>query len=332
MSAVGVVPRRRLGRSGIEVSAVGLGCWAIGGPFWSQDGEVRSPMGWGDVDDAESIRAIHRALDLGANFFDTANNYGAGHSERLLGEALRGRRDDVVIATKFGSVFDEEARTFYRDRALEMSLDSIRGELEGSLRRLDTEYVDLYLLHDGGYDPEAAPAVVDALEALVAEGKIRSYGWSTDDPARARVFAEGPSCAAVEHRLNVAFDAPDMLALCEELDLASVVKSPLQSGFLSGKFDASTTFPENDGRHGIDLSSGAGAARLAQVEALRPVLTRDGRSHVQGLLSWILTRSERSIPIPGFKSVAQAEENVGAAVLPPLTPGQMREVEGIVRP
>jgi aryl-alcohol dehydrogenase-like predicted oxidoreductase len=327
-----VLPRRRLGRSGIEVGAVGLGCWAIGGPFWDQSGDDRRPMGWGDVDDDESIRAIHRALELGANFFDTANNYGAGRSERVLGRALRGRRDEVVIATKFGSVFDEATQTFYRDRKLEMSLDSIRGELEGSLRRLGTDHVGLYLLHDGSYDPEGAPAVVDALERLVGEGKIRAYGWSTDDPARARVFARGAHCTAVEHRVNVVHDAEEMLALCEEHDLASVVKSPLQSGFLSGKFHAATTFPENDGRHGIDLSTGAGAERLAQVEALRPVLTRDGRSHVQGLLGWILTRSERTIPIPGFKTVAQVEENVGAAALPLLAAEQMRAVEAVVRP
>lgn len=324
--------RRRLGRSGIEVGAVGLGCWAIGGPFWDRSGDELLPMGWGDVDDGESIRAIHRALELGANFFDTANNYGAGHSERVLGRALRGRRDDAVLATKFGSVFDEAERTFYRDRKLDMTLESVRAELEASLRRLGTDYVDLYLLHVGDYAVEDAPALRDVLEQLVAEGMIRWYGWSTDDPERARVFAAGPHCTAVEHQLNLVHDAPELLELCEAFDLASVVKSPLRSGFLSGKFTAATTFPENDGRHGIDLASGPGAERLAQVDALRPVLTRDGRSHVQGALGWILTRSERTIPIPGFKSVAQVEENVGAASLPPLTAGQMREVEGMIRP
>ena len=326
-----MILKRPLGRSGIEVGAVGLGCWAIGGPFWSQDGDERRPMGWGDVDDAESVRAIHRALELGANFLDTANNYGAGRSERVLGRALRGRRGEVVIATKFGSVFDEAEQTFYRDRALAMTLDAIRAECEGSLRRLATDHIDLYFLHDGGYDVDAAPALREVLEELVAEGKIRWYGWSTDDPARARVFAEGPHCTAVEHQLNLIHDAPEMLELCETFDLASVVKSPLRSGFLSGKFSAATTFPENDGRHGIDLASGPGAERLAQVDALRPILTRDGRSHVQGALGWILTRSERTIPIPGFKSVAQVEENVGAAALPLLTGEQMSEVEGMIR-
>jgi aryl-alcohol dehydrogenase-like predicted oxidoreductase len=326
-----VIPKRRLGRSGIEVGAIGLGCWAIGGPVWDQNGDERRPFGWGDVDDAESVRAIHRALELGANFFDTANNYGAGRSERVLGRALRGRRDEAVIATKFGSIFDEEAGTFYRDRDLDMSLESIRDALEGSLRRLETDHVDLYLLHGGSHDPGVAPAIVEALEVLVAEGKIRSYGWSTDDPERARIFAEGPHCTAVEHRLNVVHDAAEMLALCDEHDLASVVRSPLQSGFITGKYDAATRFPENDGRHGIDLATGPGAERLAQVEALRPVLAQDGRTHVQGLLSWVLTRSERTIPIPGFKTVAQVEENVGAAALAPLTREQMDEVEGLIR-
>ena len=147
---------RTLGRSGIEVFPIGLGCWAIGGPFArSSDGE-HSPMGWGEVDDDESIRAIHHALDRGVNFFDTANNYGAGHSERILGRALAGRRDGVVIATKFASVFDEDEGVHYDDRDLPMTYDAIREACEGSLRRLQTDYVDVYLLHHGEYDLDGA--------------------------------------------------------------------------------------------------------------------------------------------------------------------------------
>src|SRR5215208_1261979 len=278
-----VKERRKLGRSGIEVFPIGLGCWAIGGPFSRSSNGDRAPMGWGDDDD-ESIRAIQHAVDRGVTFFDTANNYGAGHSERILGRALAGRRNEVVIATKFASVFNEEEGIHYDDRDLPMTPEAIREACEGSLRRLQTDYIDLYLLHHGEYDIDAAPGVVDILEGLVDEGLIRWYGWSTDDPARARVFAAGEHCTAVEHRLNLIYDAPAMLEVCEELDLASICKSPLQSGTLTGKFTAETTFPEDDGRHGIDFGSGLGASRLEQIAELRPVLAREGRSLTQAAL------------------------------------------------
>jgi aryl-alcohol dehydrogenase-like predicted oxidoreductase len=322
--------RRRLGRSGIEVFPIGLGCWAIGGPFWRTSNGERSPMGWGEVDDDESIRAIHHALDRGVNFFDTANNYGAGHSERVLGRALAGKRDQVVIATKFASVFDEDEGVHYDDRDLPMTYEAIRDACEGSLRRLQTDYIDLYLFHAGNYDADAAPEVRDILERLVDDGLIRWYGWSTDDPERVRIFAAGEHCAAVEHRLNLIYDASEMLAVCDEFDLASICKSPLQSGTLTGKFTAETTFPENDGRHGIDFGSGLGATRLEQIAALRPELERDGRSLTQAALAWILTRSERAVPIPGFKSVAQVDENVGALDAGPLTAEQMEFVERLL--
>jgi len=141
--------KRTLGRSGIEVSAVGMGCWAIGGP-WTMMG---AQAGWGVVDDAESTRAIHAALELGANFFDTAANYGAGHSERVLGAALKGRRDGAVIATKFGYELDESARAVNPYGATEEASDvagHVRENLEGSLRRLGTDHVDVYLLHVWG--------------------------------------------------------------------------------------------------------------------------------------------------------------------------------------
>ncbi len=183
MSAV-TVPRRTLGRSGVDVSAIGLGCWAIGGPFW-RDGK---PVGWGEVDDDESVRAIRRGVELGVTFFDTSDVYGAGHSERVLGRALAGVRDEVVIATKFGNTFDETSRVITGSDA---SPEGIRRACEASLRRLGTDRIDLYQLHLSDYDPVAAAEVRDALEELVADGLVRAYGWSTDDPARAAVFARG---------------------------------------------------------------------------------------------------------------------------------------------
>jgi aryl-alcohol dehydrogenase-like predicted oxidoreductase len=176
---------RRLGRSNLEVSAMGLGCWAMGGP-WAYDGE---PAGWGGVEDAESIRAIHCALDAGVNFFDTAANYGCGHSEQILGRAVAGRRDQVILATKFGYVIDEETRIVTRnDTGL---VKRIRPDCEGSLCRLNTDYIDLYQFHRDDYEPEEATEVREALEGLVTEGKIRWYGWSTINPEGARVFAQG---------------------------------------------------------------------------------------------------------------------------------------------
>ena len=155
--------KRRMGKSGLEVSALGMGCWAIGGPWtWKQPGEDPFPAGWGQVDDAESIRAIHVAMDLGINFFDTAANYGAGHSESILGEAISGRRDKVYIATKFGHVVDEVKKVVYRDD--DQILSNMRQDCENSLRRLGTDYIDIYQLHEASYEPEKAPLVMAILE------------------------------------------------------------------------------------------------------------------------------------------------------------------------
>jgi aryl-alcohol dehydrogenase-like predicted oxidoreductase len=193
--------KRLLGRSGIEISAMGLGCWAIGGPFW--EGEI--PLGWGEVDDSESIRAIHTALDLGVTFFDTANVYGAGHSEAVLGRALGHNRSHAVIATKFNATFDVTTRQITGSDA---SPGGIRLACEDSLRRLNTDYIDLYQFHDNGYPAGEAEPVRETLETLVQEGKIRAYGWSTDFPDRARVFAEGQHCTAIQLQLNVLDDNP----------------------------------------------------------------------------------------------------------------------------
>lgn len=318
-----------LGRSGLEVSAIGLGCWAIGGPFWL-DGK---PVGWGDVDDEESVRAIQRALELGATFFDTANVYGTGHSEEVLGRALAGRRDEVVIATKFGRTFDESTR---RITGSDASSATIRPACEASLRRLGTDRIDLYQLHLGDYDPGAAAEVRDVLEDLVSDGLIRAYGWSTDDPERARVFAEGPHCAAVQHELNVLRDAGPMLALCDAEGLASVNRTPLAMGLLTGKFDGASRLPGDDIRGDPPpwmkyFRDGRPAQEwLERLAAVREILTSGGRTLAAGALAWILARSPRTIPIPGFRTVAQVEQNLGALRHGPLTSGQMREIDGLL--
>jgi aryl-alcohol dehydrogenase-like predicted oxidoreductase len=321
---------RKLGKSEIEVSAMGMGCWAIGGP-WTYDNAEDDPYpaGWGTVDDKESIQAIHAGLDRGITFFDTAANYGAGHSEHVLGKALKGKRDKVVIATKFGYVVDEERK--HVANIQDVVVGNIRQDCENSLRRLGTDVIDLYQFHVGNYDPARAPAVREVLEELAKEGKIRWYGWSTDHVESARVFAEGEHCATIQHILNVLIDLPEMLALCDEFNLGSINKSPLFMGMLSGKFTADTTFPDNDVRtQWGSLGEGRGATRLQQVEAVREVLTSDGRTLVQGALGWIWARSERTIPIPGFKTVAQVEENAAAMDFGPLSAEHMQEIDTIL--
>ncbi|MEU1103316.1 aldo/keto reductase [Streptomyces tibetensis] len=322
---------RPLGRSGIEVSALGFGCWAIGGEWQAADGQ---PLGWGKVDDEESVRAVRRALDLGVTFFDTADTYGAGHSERVLGRALGKRRADVVVATKWGNVFDEETRTLTGG---DYSPAYLRRALTASLRRLGTDYVDLYQFHLSDADPDQAALLRDACEELVREGLIRAYAWSTDDPARAAVFAEGPHCAAVQHALNVLTDAPAMLTLCEEAGLASINRSPLAMGLLSGKRRDRQPLEAGDIRsrppawlRGFGDGSGADPEWLARVDALRDVLTSEGRTPAQGALAWLWARSTRTVPIPGFRSVAQAEENAGALEKGALTDAQLAEVDRLL--
>jgi aryl-alcohol dehydrogenase-like predicted oxidoreductase len=324
-------PHRTLGRSGIEVSALGFGCWAIGGEWQTPDGQ---PLGWGKVDDDESVRAIRRALDLGVTFFDTADAYGTGHSERVLARALGKRRDDVVIATKWGNVFDEERRLA---TGSDDSPAHARRALTASLRRLDTDRIDLYQLHISDAEPERAAELRDTCEEFVREGLIRAYAWSTDDPERAAVFAEGPHCAAVQHRLNVLQDAPELLALCEELDLASINRSPLAMGLLTGKHHGERALDSGDIRSappawlpGFSDGGGADPDWIARVDALKDILTSDGRTLAQGALAWVWARSPRTIPIPGFRSVAQAEENAGAIAKGPLTAGQLAEADRVL--
>ena len=326
--------KRTLGRSGIEVSAVGMGCWAIGGPWQSGGAQV----GWGVVDDAESTRAIHAALDLGANFFDTAAGYGAGHSERILGAALQGRRDQVVIATKFGQEVDEAAKKVVAYGETEEDGDvagHVRANLENSLRRLDTDHIDVFLLHVWGLKLDRALATRDVLEELVAEGKVRTYGWSTDRPDAVEAFSTSPGCGVVEQELNVLTGSAEVLAVAERLNLASINRAPLGMGVLTGKITPETRFADNDIRSNVEWFGGIkdGRASQAWLDALgsiREILTSDGRTLAQGALAWIWGRSPNTVPIPGFRTVAQVEENAKAMEFGPLTPTQMAEIDRIL--
>lgn len=322
--------KRKLGRSNIEVSALGMGCWAIGGPFWAGE----TPLGWGEVDDAESARAIHAALAMGVTFFDTANVYGAGHSERVLGAALAGRRDQVVIATKFNAVFDETTRQVTGG---DPSPAGIRKACENSLRRLNTDYIDLLQFHDNGYPAELALPVRETLEELVQEGRIRAYGWSTDFPDRAQVFAGGAHCTAIQLQLNVLDDNPAVIALCEQHNLAAINRGPLAMGLLTGKYTAETK-PSADDVRGEKSPSWMkyfkdgrpSAAWLAKRDAIREVLTTGGRTVAQGALGWLWARSPQTIPIPGFRTAKQVEENAAALAFGALKPEQMSEIAALL--
>ena len=315
---------RVLGRSGIKVSAIGFGCWAIGGPF-TMDG---TPDGWGAVDDRESAAAIRRALDLGVTFFDTADAYGTGHSEQVLGRALAAHRDEVVIATKFGYTYDAAAQALTGE---DTSPGYIRQACQASLRRLGTDRIDLYQLHVGDLPLSQAGEVTGALEDLVADGLIRCYGWSTHDPDRAAAFAAGPHCAAVQHPMNVFAGAPRMLAACDAHDLASVANSPLAMGLLTGKYTAASRLPDDDVRARqvwVEyFREGRPAPEwLARLDAIRGLLTGGGRTLAQGALCWLLARSPRAVPIPGIKTVGQAEQNAAALHLGPLPAAEMTEI------
>lgn len=314
---------RKLGRSGIEISAMGLGCWAIGGSGWG-----------GGADDDQSIRGIHKALEMGITFFDTADAYGDGHSEGILARALEGRRDQAVIATKFGHFSTETTRQRPNGN---VDPQSIRELCEGSLRRLNTDYIDLYQFHLNDFPVDQAEPVRETLEALVAEGKIRAYGWSTDYPDRARVFAEGANCTAIQVQLNVIDDAPDILAVCDAFDLAAINRGPLAMGLLTGKYTPDTTLPADDVRGPnaptwmkYFVNGQPNPEWLNKMEAIRDILTSGGRTLAQGAVAWLWARSGHTIPIPGYRNVAQVEENCGALQFGALDADQMRQIDAVL--
>jgi aryl-alcohol dehydrogenase-like predicted oxidoreductase len=322
--------KRVLGRSGIEVSPMGMGCWAIGGPLTMQG----MNLGWGNVDDAESKRALQKAFEMGVNFFDTADVYGGGHSEKLIGEVLSKHREKIVIATKFGMSFEGRAAT-----GMDGSPAYLQKAIEASLKRLKTDYIDLYQFHLGDFPHEEALKTRDALETLVESGKIRGYAWSTDKPENAALFAEGPNCIAIQQEFNVFLGNMEIIKLCEEKNLASLNRGPLAMGILTGKFKENTLLPEDDCRFTVDqhgdpyyLFFRGGKAipeLLEKLDAITEILQSKGRSLAQGALAWIWAKSVVTIPIPGFKTVKQVEENAGAIEYGPLSPDQMGEIEKI---
>jgi aryl-alcohol dehydrogenase-like predicted oxidoreductase len=318
------LPVRRLGRTGLTSSAIGLGTWPIGGAM-HRDGHA---LGYTGVDDAESLRALAAALDLGVTLFDTADVYGAGHAERLLGRALAGH-PDVLVATKFGNTFDPATRAL---TGQDTSAAGVRAALRASLRRLGRDHVDLYQVHTPGLPPAEVPALVGTLEELVTEGTVRWYGVSTDLPAELAPFLGADHLGGLQAQVNVLDGPAGSVPLAREHDLALLARSPLAMGLLGGRHDRDTPLPEDDVRHHQPewLTWFAGGVPTEQawrrLGDVRDVLTAGGRSLAQGALAWVLAAEPAAVPLPGFRTVEQVVDTVGTLAAPPMTAAELADV------
>ncbi|MGL4491127.1 MAG: aldo/keto reductase [Rhizobiaceae bacterium] len=314
--------------NGQQIPALGLGCWAIGGPFYAGT----TPLGWGEVDDKESIQAVHCAVELGIRFFDTAQAYGTGHSESVLGEALKSR-PDVLIGTKVGLGIEPNTKQM---KGNEISAEAIETSIDASLQRLSRTRIDLVHLHLNSLPIPDAQGVFDALDRLKAAGKIDAYGWSTDYPDRAAAYAERPAFVSIQHAMNVFFRADALLPVVEKHGLLSINRSPLAMGLLSGKYSTGSTMEKGDIRSQTMewmryFKEGKVAPDYArQLDAVRELLSVDGRSLVQGALGWLWAHSSHTLPIPGFRTVAQVQDLAGALEKGPLPQGVMDEIEQVI--
>lgn len=316
---------RALGTSGMVVSALGFGGWAIGGAMASGTQQ----LGYAGVDDVAARAAVLRAVERGITLFDTADAYGAGHSETLLGDTI-GRQADLRIATKFGNTIDEASRQL---TGTDVSPEYIRRAVQDSLCRLRRERIDLYQLHHSDVTVDQAEDIAEELERLVVAGHIAWWGVSTDDPAIADRFAPARHCTAMQLQLNVLDDNAAMLELCEQHDLGVLVRSPLAMGLLGGRYDSASRLPADDirGKQPEWLTWFSGGRPdpvfLDRIAAVRDVLTADGRTLAQGALAWIWARDPRAVPLVGCRNEAQVMENAGALTHGPLDPQQFAAVE-----
>jgi aryl-alcohol dehydrogenase-like predicted oxidoreductase len=306
---------RQLGQHGSLVSALGLGAMGMS-------------QSYGARDDAESVHTIHHALDLGVNFIDTADIYGKGHNEELIGQALRGRRDHVVLATKLGLLL-EEARPWNVDGRP----DHVRRACDASLRRLGVETIDLYYLHR--VDPEIPiEETVGAMAELVRAGKVRFLGLSEVAPATLRRAHRVHPITALqsEYSLWSRDIEPEVLPTCRELGVGLVAFSPLGRGFLTGQLKSAAQLTEGDARHNFPRFQDENFARnLALVEQLEELAAVKGCSPAQLALAWVLAQGEDVMPIPGTKRRAYLEENLGALELE-LTPADLARLDRIAPP
>ena len=307
---------------------VGMGCWAIGGPCQANGLAV----GYGKTDDDESRRTIEAAWDAGVRVFDSAAAYGAGHSERLLGETI-GNRPGAVIVTKFGPVIDEARRQIVGEA---LDAKSIRASALASRARLKRDQIEVLLCHKNTLDISDVSVVFDALEQLREEGVIAAYGWSTDFPERLESAAHYKGFVAVEHTMNVFFEAASISKVANDHQLTQIIRSPLAMGLLTGKFRAGDRIDSSDVRSNsfdwMDYFKGGevSKAHVAQLEAIRELLTSGGRTVGQGALCWLLGKSPSLLPVPGARTVEQIQENAAAAALGPLPSTVMNDIDLVI--
>jgi myo-inositol catabolism protein IolS len=286
---------RTLGKTGWQVSTVSMGCWGIGGQ-------------WGPVAEDEAIRTIHAAIDLGVNLLDTADAYGLGVSEELVGKAVRDRRDKVYIATKVGNFARRVGSPLAYDTPHHVYLCC-----DASLGRMKIETIDFYQCHIGDL---ADPTIfLEAFEHLTEQGKIRAYGISTNSLSVAQAFNRTGKCAAIQLNYSLVNRGAehDLLPWCKENNIGTLIRGPIAQGVLAGKFTPETRFDDSV-RTGWNAGTGRERflSQLAQVEPWKR-LARPDRSLAQIALAWVLTNPAVTCAIPGAKNVEQMRSNAAAA-------------------